>query len=167
MSAESARVTTAAEASFRIDAPNSLPRVVKVIALDATSEAIVKRLAQRPWKHADFLIASTVPSELGTVGTRHWLSDLAGRARRLVDEIEAADVVVLVATPDENAPASQMIGEACYRKGVMTTALIVGQGASSEESPSSALTQLRPYAPMLVIANTEEYVADMMAALRA
>ena len=46
MQSESARVASAAEARFRIDAPNSRPRAVKVIALDRESEAVVKRLAQ-------------------------------------------------------------------------------------------------------------------------
>ena len=47
MDSESARMSSAAEAKFRIDAPNSQPRAVKVIALDAPSERIVKELARR------------------------------------------------------------------------------------------------------------------------
>ena len=38
MLSESARMTTAAEARFRIDDPNSKPRADKVIALDPPSE---------------------------------------------------------------------------------------------------------------------------------
>ena len=170
MASESARATTAAEARFRIEAPNSLPRVVTVIALDAASEAIVKRLAERVSKHTHFLIASSFASNLATtapLSVRCCLSDLAGRASRLVDEIDAADLVILVATPGANAPTSQMIGEACRLKGVMTTALVVGHAAASEESLSRTLAQLRPYAPMLVLANSEDYVADMLTALRA
>ena len=45
MQSESARMTTAQEARFRIEAPNSKPRAVKVIALDAPSEGVVKKLA--------------------------------------------------------------------------------------------------------------------------
>ena len=37
MDSESARMSSAAEARFRIDYPNSKPRVVKVVALDAAS----------------------------------------------------------------------------------------------------------------------------------
>ena len=58
MPSESARATTAAEARFRIAAPNSEPRAVKVIALDPPSEAIVKRLASLQWNRASFLTAS-------------------------------------------------------------------------------------------------------------
>jgi hypothetical protein len=74
---------------------------------------------------------------------------------------------VLLATPGGDAAIAQVIGEACRRKGVMTTALIVRHAGATEDSPSETLAQLRPYAPMLVIADTEEYVADMLAALRA
>ena len=37
MDSESARMSSAAEAKFRIDGPNSKPRAVKVIALDAAA----------------------------------------------------------------------------------------------------------------------------------
>jgi hypothetical protein len=170
MASESARMASAAEARFRIDAPNSLPRVVKVIALDAASEAVVKRLAQLPWGEAAFLTASAFAGTLDTqppVSMRGWLSDLAGRTMSLIDEIAAADLVVLVATPGGNALAAHMIGEACQLKRVTTTALIVADGSTSDESLSRTLAQLRPYAPMLVVATTQDYVVDMLAALRA
>jgi hypothetical protein len=169
MTSESARMTTAAEARFRIDAPNSLPRAVTVIALDATSEAVVRRLAQRPWGHARFLSASAFADSpvAAPVSLQGWLSDLAGRTSSLVEVIDAADLVVLVAAPGGIVPAAQMIGEACQLKRIMTTALIVGDAPVSDEALSRTLAQLRPYAPMLVIASAEDYVADMLAALRA
>ena len=46
MQTESARMTTAEEARYRINYPNSSPRAVKVVALDPPSEAAVKRGAQ-------------------------------------------------------------------------------------------------------------------------
>ena len=55
MISESARVTTAAEARFRINAPNSRQRVIKIIALGHTSERLVKHLATREWNQATFL----------------------------------------------------------------------------------------------------------------
>ena len=62
MQSESARMTTRAEARYRIEAPNSQPRTVKVIALDSASEPVVKRLAQLPWSRASFLTASAQPA---------------------------------------------------------------------------------------------------------
>ena len=54
MDSESARMSSAAEARFRIDYPNSKPRVVKVVALDAASERVVKLVAQQGWQRATF-----------------------------------------------------------------------------------------------------------------
>jgi hypothetical protein len=50
---------------------------------------------------------------------------------------------------------------------VMTTALVLGGSAISDEALSKTLSHLRPWALMLVIASAEDYIADMLAALRA
>jgi len=168
MQSESARMSSAAEARFRIDRPNSRPRAVKVIALDAASERVVKELAGGPWQNATFLTASAfsgAPRRGEPFSS--WLNDLAGRTKDLVDEVNSADLVVMVATAGESAAAAALIGEACGVKHVMTTALILGGGTSSDEALSKMLAQLRPHAMMLVISSADEYIADMLTALRA
>jgi hypothetical protein len=168
MQSESARMTTAAEARFRIDAPNSIPRTVKVIALDQPSERVVKTLAQRQWTSASFFTASAfgeAPKQGESLAG--WLSDLAGRTKNLIEEINTADLVVMIAAAGENAHAASIIGEACSLKRVTTTSLILGGADKSDEALSKSLSQLRPWSLMLVIANAEEYVEDMLRALRA
>ena len=170
MESESARMSSAAEARFRIDAPNSLSRAVKVIALDAPSERIVKRLAGLPWQRATFLTASAfsgAPAQGGRFSMGGWLADLAGRTKDLVDEVNSADLVVMVATAGESAAAAAIIGEACSVKHVMTTALILGGASTSDEALSKMLAQLRPHVMMLVISSADEYIKDMLTALRA
>src|ERR1700761_6436381 len=79
MASESARMSSAAEARFRIDAPNSQARAVKVIALDATSEHVVKALSQLPWQRASFLTASSfsgAPRHGEPFSMGGWLNDL-------------------------------------------------------------------------------------------
>jgi hypothetical protein len=170
MDSESARMSSAAEAKFRIDRPNSQPRAVKVIALDGKSERVVKELAQSPWQRASFLTATAFsgapkPGERFSMGG--WLNDLAGRTKDLVDEVDSADLVVMVATAGENAAAAAIIGEACAVKHVMTTALILGSAATPDETLSKMLAQLRPHVMMLVISSADEYIKDMLTALRA
>ena len=168
MQSESARMSSAAEAKFRIDRPNSRPRAVKVIALDAASERVVKALAGGPWQNATFLTASAfsgAPRRGEPFSS--WLNDLAGRTKDLVDEVNSADLVVMVATAGESAAAAALIGEACGVKHVMTTALILGGATSSDDTLSKMLAQLRPHAMMLVISSADEYIADMLTALRA
>ena len=170
MQSESARMSSAAEAKFRIDRPNSQPRAVKVIALDFASERIVKELAAAPWQRASFLTASSfsgAPRAGEPFSMGGWLNDLAGRTKDLVDEVNSADLVVMVATAGENAAAAAIIGEACAIKHVMTTALIFSGATSSDETISKMLAQLRPHVMMLVISSAEEYIKDMLTALRA
>jgi len=72
-----------------------------------------------------------------------------------------------VATAGGNAEAGAIIGEACSRRRVTTTALIIGASSASDEALASTLAQLRPWSLMVVIGDDEDYVREMMAALRA
>jgi hypothetical protein len=163
MLSESARMRSAAEARFRVQAPNATPRAIKVIALDAAGEAVVRRLAGAGWDHATFFTAADPPY----ASLRFALSDLSGNIRSVTDEVDAADLIVLVAGPGGHAQAAAPIGEACSRQRVMTTGFIVGVASASESALSKTLAQVRPWSLMTVIANDDDYIDDMMTALRA
>jgi hypothetical protein len=170
MQSESARMTTRAEARYRVEAPNSQPRTVKVIALDAASEPVVKRLAQLPWSRASFLTASAfagAPARSETFSMAGWLSDLAGRTKNLLDEIASADLIVMIATAGQDAKVGSLIGEACNAHRVMTTGLVLGTAAATDEQLSKTLGQLRPHSIMLVAGGDEDYIENMLIALRA
>jgi hypothetical protein len=169
MESESARMSSAAEARFRIDYPNSQPRAIKVVALDEASERVVKRVAGLPWQRANFFTALKFEDAPRGEGwsMKAWLSDLAGRTKALVEEVAAADLVVMVSSAGTSAQAAAVIGEACAARKVMTTALIIGGEQRSDEELSRTLAALRPYASMLVIASGDEYIEEMLAALRA
>src|SRR5215472_3249982 len=128
MDSESARMSSAAEARFRVDYPNSKPRAVKVVALDAASQRVVKRLAERSWHRATFFTSIKFEgAPRSGESWAAWLSDLAGR----------------------------------------TKALIIGGKQQSDEELSKTLATLRPYASMLVVASSEDYIEEMLSALRA
>ena len=170
MPSESARATTTAEARFRIAAPNSQPRAIKVIALDTPSEQVIKRLAALRWNRASFLTASAfagAPRTGEAFSMQGWLSDLAGRTKDLIDEVAAADLVVMVASAGHDAQAAALIGEACALRRIMTTGLVLGDGSASDRAVSKTLAGLRPHAMMLVVASGEDYVEDMLTSLRA
>jgi hypothetical protein len=169
MQSESARMSSGAEARFRIDAPNSMPRHVKVVALDRVSEAVVASLAARHWHSASFFTATAfagAPPERG-FSMQGWLADITGRARDLMDEIDSADLVVMVAAAGENAQAAALIGEACSLRRVSTTGLILSGPSVTDDMLSKTLAQLRPWSLMLVIAEGDDYIEDMLRALRA
>jgi hypothetical protein len=149
-------MSSAAEARFRVQAPNSRPRVVKVIALDVAARDVVRRLAGGAWNQATFFTAA------GDV-----LADLAGRTSRVADEVQTADLVVLVAGPGGHADAAAAIGQACSLRRVMTTGFVIGVASGSRSALSKTLAQLRPWSLMVVIADSDDYIDDMLAALRA
>jgi uncharacterized protein (DUF697 family) len=97
-----------------------------------------------------------------------WLSDLAGRTKDLVDELNGADLVALVATAGENLQqVAPVIGEACKAKHVTTIAFVLGSASIPQDALSRTLRQLRPWTLMLVIAPSEETITETLAALRA
>lgn len=159
MLSESSRMSSAAEARFRVQAPNSKPRAIKVVALDVPSEAVVRRLSDASWNQAAFFSASAAADGR--------LSDLEGGSHSLVAEVDVADLFVMVATPGGDAHAASIIGQACSLKRVPTTALIVDAQSSSDQALAKTLAQIRPWSLMVVIADENEYIEDMLTALRA
>ena len=157
-------MSSAAEARFRVQSPNSQPRAIKVVALDAASESVVRTLAEGSWNRAKFF---RIAGENGGAASAAVLTDLAGHAASIETEVNSADLVIMVASPGGHARAAALIGQACSLRRVMTTTLIVGNGLAPDEELSRTLAQVRPWSLMLVIASTDDYIKDMLAALRA
>ena len=162
MLSECARATTAEEARFRVDYPNSAPRRIKIIALDQSAEGVVRRLAGGEWNSATFMTAvkGSAPA------AKDWLADLAGDALNLFDQISTADHVVTVSTAGENADAA-IIAEVCNARRIMLTALVIDPANSPDAQLLRTMAPLRACASMLVVAKGEEYVEAMLTALRA
>ena len=158
-------MSSAAELRFRVQAPNSKERNTTIIALDAPSEAFVRRLAGDHWNRATFL-KSAGEAAADPDADDGWLTTLDDRRTRIREEIDAADQVIMVAAAGGRAADAAVIGRACSRKRVTTTALIVGTAGASDAEVSKTLAQLRPWSLMVVIANSDDYVTDMMTALR-
>jgi hypothetical protein len=169
MVSESARVSSASEGRFRVQAPNSTPRTIKVIALDAAADAVVRRLAGAGWDYATFFTAAWggETSDLRPTSPDDALSDLAGHVRSVADEVDSADLVILVAGPGGHARAASLIGQACSLRRVMTTGFIVGLTSPADSALSKTLAQLRPWSLMTVIASSDDYIDEMLTALRA
>ena len=109
MLSECARATSAEEARFRVDYPNSAPRRIEIIALDKLAEGVVRRLAGGEWNSATFMTAV----KDGASADTDWLSDLAGQALSLLDQMSAADHVVTVSTAGESAEGTAIIADVC------------------------------------------------------
>jgi hypothetical protein len=135
---------TAAEAAYRINAHIG-SRAALILALDADAGEIVDRVAERPWGAARFFHADTLSAE------------------RLVEEIDASDVAIMVATGDADAAAAEAIARACFERGIMTAGLILGE----QLAVAGSVAALRPYARNLMVTSDEDDVAEVLRALRA
>ena len=164
MLSECARAATAEEARFRVGYPNSAPRRIKIIALDGPAGRVVRRLAQQDWNAATFMTAA---AEGTGRSVRDWLSNLAGEAVNLLDQIGAADLVVTVSTAGENADDVSVIADACGIHNVTMTSLLIDAASAPEPVLLRTMMPLRTHASMLVVAKGEEYVEAMLSALRA
>lgn len=171
MLSESARMTTAKEAAFRIPYPNSKQRAAKIIALDGSAAKIVDEISRKPWQGAKFFTslsfaASTAPGGTSE-GMQAWLSDLAGRTMNLYTEIAEADFVVAITAAGEDARSVTMIGDACRAHSKTLVGLIVPQEGTRQEDINVSLDHLRPHTRMLVVASGTDYIEAMLTALRA
>jgi hypothetical protein len=81
--------------------------------------------------------------------------------------VDTADLVVMVAGPGGHASVASLVGEACSLRRVMTTSFIVGGRTASESELSKTLAQVRPWSLMVVLADADDYIEDMLTALRA
>lgn len=157
-----ARAATAEEARFRVDYPNSTTRASRIIALDPEAWTIVENIAGRPWSGARFLTFQG-PSSGDDGVPDAVLQSWDGDETRLSNELEDADVTVMVATEDRGAQAAEIIGRASFARRIMTAGLVVGEGSMVDR----AIRVLRPYASVLVVSADEQYVPDVLTAMRA
>ncbi len=167
---ESARATTAEESRFRIDYPNSRPRKSRIIALDAAGlEALQDVARQRSWNGAHFLRyveAKSATDSLKMLPVDAVLESADGKRVSLADELDEADVIVMVTTAGASAAAAAVIGNACFVRNKMTTGLVLSSADVPTIDLARTLTAMRPFAAMLVISNGDEYVVEMLSALR-
>lgn len=172
MLSQCARATTAKEAAFRVDYPNSARRAVKLVALDDKSIAIVERLLRADSRRTALLLSrpdtqTPTGDARQTVGSiKAALSDFASRTKALIADIDPTDLIVLVSVAGEEEQLAAVIGDACRARGVPVTALILDSGTTPDDALAASLTKLRPYASMLVVARGDEYIEDMLSALR-
>jgi hypothetical protein len=151
------RAASAAELRYRIDTPIAPSRGVRVIALDPAAAAVAGRVAALEWATAHFLVAEHAGANTLVV------SGIGGAPVVLEEQLDEADVVLMIATEDAGAPAASILGHACAQRGIMTAGIVLGAGDAAEH----AVAALRPYARVLLPSGDETDVTELLTALRA
>ena len=149
MISESARMSSAAEAKFRLPAAATVSRVVTVIGLDPAGEEVVARLALTPWPGVRFFPALALE-----------------RGERALDDIADGDLVVMVVTAGADARAAERVGRACSDKRVHTATFVLRDATTTDAALSATLAQVRPWSLMVVIAGDRGYVGDLLRSFR-
>jgi hypothetical protein len=166
---ESAIMTSAEQARFRINRPNSRPRATCVIALDARSAVALAALKDRPWNGAQFLRYAGMrraSEELSSLRIDAILQDEAGSKLSLMQALPGVDSVIMLTASDASAEAAEIIGNACATKGIATTGLVLAPAAGGE-ALGRIVAAMRPHTTMLVVSSGEDYIGEMLSALRA
>jgi hypothetical protein len=154
-----ARAATAAEARFRIDYPDLSRRDSRVIALDEQTAGLIQDLAAagERWRGGHFLVfGSVVPA-----GGDARLRTPGGDEVLLSQELDHADVVVMLAGAGASSEAAAVIGDACAARFIMPAGLVLPGG-----SVDAVVSALRPNAMVLVILQERDDVAEVLSALR-
>jgi hypothetical protein len=85
---------------------------------------------------------------------------------QLVADVADADLVVMIVGAGNDARAAAIIGEACSARRVMTHTAIVRAAQATDEALSRTLAQVRPWSLMVVVANEDDYVDDLLKSFR-
>ena len=166
---ESAIMASAEQARFRIDRPNSRPRVTCVIALDERSARALSTLKGRSWNGAQFLRyagARRASEQLPSLRIDANLENEAGDRLNLMKALTGVDSVIMLTAGDAAAEAAEMIGNACAARGIAATGLVLAPAAGGD-ALSRIVAAMRPHTTMLVVSSGEDYVGEMLSALRA
>ncbi|MFC0553226.1 hypothetical protein ACFFHJ_20230 [Planotetraspora thailandica] len=157
---ESARAASASESRYRITVPIAPARNARVIALDARSAAVARRISDGPWANARFYTCEA------TRGRRRadevLLHGIDGVPAALDDMLRGTDVVVVIATDDSGGALAAAIGSACSARAITTAGVVLGDGFEADD----AVAALRPHARVLLLSADESDAFELLRALR-
>ncbi len=162
------RAATSSEARFRVNYPNSSPRASRIFALDEAAAEAMYAVTEDPWNGAHFLTLTKkgkVDPETTAAGDLP-LSHPDGSPADLNDEIEGADVVVLLATSGDSEGAAEVIARECFNRKIMCAGLALGAGRDQADV-DRVVNSMRRFARVLVVAQDDDYIPAMLTALRA
>jgi NAD(P)H-hydrate repair Nnr-like enzyme with NAD(P)H-hydrate epimerase domain len=101
-----------------------------------------------------------------TVAEALALADSDGAKASLTEELEGADVVVLISGTGENAGAAEVVTREAYHRKIMTAGLALSD-PDTGKTADAVVNILRPFASVLVVAQDHEFIPAMLSALRA
>ncbi|MDB5775950.1 MAG: hypothetical protein JWP38_2083 [Herbaspirillum sp.] len=132
------------DTQYRIDAPNSSKRFLEVVGIGKGGERMGRVIKDRNLRDV------------------HVVLDAAEQARGTgaLELLDGADMLFIIACDGDDVMLAPFLKQAARRKLVPVTGILIQNGNKGPESAGLAL--LRASCDMLVIAASEDYVADML-----
>jgi hypothetical protein len=84
----------------------------------------------------------------------------------LVADVADTDLVVMIVSAGRDAQAAAVIGEACSARRVMTHTAVMRAEHATDEALARTLAQVRPWSLMIVVADEDDYVDDILKSFR-
>jgi hypothetical protein len=159
------------EARFRIRAANSVPRAVRVIALDDDDPEVRACRARGAHAHVEFsgpadFDASMTPHETASARTaQQWIASVDALPARITEWLANPDLVVIVGAEGDNSSLGVMAAEAYRSRGITVSSLI--RRRASEPGDARTSDALRPVCSMMVLVDDNGYLDDVLDALGA
>jgi len=153
----------AADTRYRINYPNSRPRALKLVGLGNGGAKIARRVSDCKFQHVQVLT-----SENPIPASPHSLSGMVqavtAEGHRLVEALEKADMIFMVATPADDLGLAAEIGQLGRQRNILITGiLVVAPGPAARTD--TALELLRAATDMLVIVSDSGYIIEMLTEL--
>ena len=144
----------------RIQAPNSKPRTIALVALGEGGAAIARRISAEGREHLDVHVLAKSAAGGDAVAA------IKAGGGDLQRSLHAADLIFIVACPGDDVGLAPVVSGMAHSRHHPVTALYIVPNASNggdEEDPT--LRTLRKDVEMLVVVSDETYVPAMIAAL--
>jgi len=149
---ESARSNSAAQSRFRVQAPNSAPREILVVALDNSCAQLGPMLSGQSWRSATFLNFQDFGASDDPGSAMSWHS---------------FDLVVMVGSVGEDLALAKAIGSKALACGIKLSSLLLRGADTSEQEVSAALLELRPWSRTLAVVDSADTLPATLHALGA
>ena len=155
MVSDSARATTAAEARFRIKAPNPGPRAMAVIALDDATARLAAELATLPWSRIAFYVLSAAGDLRMLDGARVERDAVLG----------GVEIVQMLLTAGDISEQARQFGDMCLARGVKTSGLVIDEGNVGGPELTRSLQGLRASVMTLSVVGAASDVNEVLQSL--
>jgi hypothetical protein len=124
-------------------------------------------VTEDPWNNAHFLtVLANGTITPGTASRDIPISHPDGAAADLDAELAGADVVVLLATDGSSESAAEVIARECFKRKIMCAGIALKRGTSAGNM-DQVVNSMRKFTRVLVVAQDDDYIPAMLAALQA